>query len=245
MKAMILAAGFGTRLRPLTDQKPKALVEINGIPMLEILIRKLIRIDIRDIIINIHHLGELIIDFLKANNNFDIHIEISREQEILGTGGGLKKAAYFLKNNEPFLVHNVDIISDINVTDMIHFHYQQNNIATLAAMKRKTRRYFLVSENNKICGHVNKNNETRRIAKKSLSPFEELAFSGIHVISPHLLPHLIEDGFFSIIDVYLRLISAGHRVGVYRIDDCYWKDLGKPEHIKAIENDIQQGLIKI
>jgi NDP-sugar pyrophosphorylase family protein len=245
MKAMILAAGYGTRLRPLTDHKPKALVQINGLPMLEIVIRKLIDTGIRDIIINVHHLNEMIVDFLKANKNFGVHIEISREQEILGTGGALKQAAYFFENSEPFLVHNVDIISDIDLMDMVDFHHQQNNIATLAVMKRKTSRYFLVSEENIICGHVNKKNETVRIAKKSQHPFEELAFSGIYVISPQLLPELTEHGFFSIIDVYLRLIAAGHRIGVYRIDNCYWRDLGKPEHIKAVEIDIQQGLIKI
>lgn len=245
MKAMILAAGFGTRLRPLTDNKPKALVEINGTPMLEIVIRKFIKSGIRDIIINTHHLGEMIVDFLNANNNFGVHIDISQEQEILGTGGGLKKAAFFFENNEPFLVHNVDIISDIDLPDMINIHCQQKNLATLAVMKRKTSRYFLVSEENLVCGHVNKKNETTRIVKKSSRPFEELAFSGIHVISPHLLHELTENGFFSIIDVYLRLITAGHRIGTYRIDECYWRDLGKLEHIKAVEIDIQQGLINI
>ncbi|MBD3288855.1 NTP transferase domain-containing protein [candidate division KSB1 bacterium] len=243
MKAMILAAGYGTRLQPLTDNKPKALVEINGIPMLEILIHRLIKANFREIIINVHHKADMITEFLQARNNFDIRIEISQEEEILGTGGGLKNAAYFFDDDEPFLMHNVDVISNIDLREMLELHRGSRNIATLAVMKRATSRCFLVGNDNLIYGHVNKKKKKTRLAKPAPDKTEELAFSGIHVISPDMLSQLSENGFFSIIDIYLRLITTGHHIGVYRIDGHYWKDLGKPDHIRQVEADLRQGKI--
>ena len=144
MKAMIFAAGLGTRLKPLTNDKPKALVTVNGTTLLELTINKLIQHGFNEIIINIHYFGNQIIDFLKSKNNFNISITISDESELLlDTGGGLKKTAYFFNDNKPFLVHNVDIVSEINLTELYAQHLQSDAIATLAVKNRKSSRYFI------------------------------------------------------------------------------------------------------
>lgn len=244
MKAMILAAGFGTRLRPLTDAIPKALVKINGTPMLEILIRKMITSGIRDIIVNTHHHAEMIIDFLIDHNNFGINIQISHEvEEILGTGGGLKQAAHFFDDQSPFLLHNVDIISNLDFSQMFDAFNHNDYIALLAVMNRVTKRYFLAGDDNLIYGHVNKKTQTTRLFRMDDNQVRETAFCGIHLISPRLLEHLTTDGYYSIVDVYLQLINEGYKIGAYSIDHCYWKDLGKIEHIRDLEADIAAGKI--
>ena len=243
MKAMILAAGFGTRLKPYTDHKPKALIKINGTPMLELLIKKLISFGINDIIINVHHFAEKIIAFLKSKNNFGINIQLSIETQILGTGGGIKKAAYFFENGQPFLVHNVDIITNVDLNEFYRQHIEKKHLATLAVKKRETSRYFKVDQYNLICGHVNKKNNIARIVKQPTGTTHALAFSGIHIISPQIFPFITKQGFSSIVDVYLKLIKAGYTIGVYRMDDCYWKDLGRIENVKEVEADLVDGVL--
>ena len=189
MKAMIFAAGLGTRLKPLTDNTPKALLPINGKPMLEHVILKLKNAGFDQIAINIHHLGDQIIDFLAANNNFGIQIYISDERDyLLDTGGGIKHAAPFLQGDEPFLIHNVDIISNIDLRALYNHHLETNPLATLLVSKRKTSRYLLFNKENKLCGW--RNRETGEV--KSFYPYfdpnqyNEYAFSGIHVLSPKI-----------------------------------------------------------
>ena len=155
MKAMIFAAGLGTRLKPLTDHMPKALVPVAGKPMLEHVIEKLKASGFNEIVINVHHFGNQIIDFLKEKDNFGIQIWISDEtEELLDTGGGIKKAAHFF--DEPFLVHNADILSNVNLKDLYEFHQASKNDATLLVSPRKTVRYLLFNEENRLCGWVNK-----------------------------------------------------------------------------------------
>ena len=166
MKAMILAAGFGTRLKPYTDYKPKALIEINGTPMLELLIKKLIKIGVTDIIINIHHFADMIIDFLSNKRYFGINIQLSVEQQILGTGGGIKKAAYFFDDGDSFLVHNVDIISDIDLNEIYMQHTSGHHLATLAVKQRNSNRFFIINQENLICGHVDRIKNEERIVRK-------------------------------------------------------------------------------
>ncbi|MBN2010503.1 nucleotidyltransferase family protein [candidate division KSB1 bacterium] len=244
MKAMILAAGFGTRLRPLTDNCPKALVQVAGITMLERLIRRLTHFDIRDIIINVHHLSDQIEEFLHRHKNFDIHIELSHESEILGTGGGIRQAAYFFDDGQPFLVHNVDILTDLNLSDMLHFHESHQNMATLAVRHRTSSRHFLIDEKQQVCGHADHLKNIRRVVVPGAEPLHEIAFSGIHIISPKIFQHMPISGFFSIVDVYLKLAEQGYSVGVFQMDDYYWRDLGKVETIRAAEKDFIGDLIE-
>jgi NDP-sugar pyrophosphorylase family protein len=231
MKAMILCAGLGTRLRPLTNDRPKALVEVRGRPLLEIALERMRSSGIRDVIINVHHFADMILDYLKAQDNFGMHIEISREDVLLDTGGGLKKAAWFL--DETFILHNVDVISTIDLDRMVQYHMQHQGLATLAVQDRPTSRYLLFDEQLRLCGRragMNGNLEMVRPANAS----QALAFSGIHVISPAIFPKIAEEGVFSIITSYLRLASRSERILAFRADEYQWKDLGKLEDVAAL-----------
>ena len=161
MKAMIFAAGLGSRLKPLTDTMPKAMVPIAGRPMLEHVILKLKAAGFTEIVINIHHFGDQILDFLKANGNFGLTIHISDERELLlDTGGGVRKARPFFENSdEPFLIHNVDILSDVNLKELYDYHLQSGAVATLLASRRKTSRYLLFDMDKRLCGWINKDTE--------------------------------------------------------------------------------------
>ena len=252
MKAMILAAGLGTRLRPLTDDRPKALVTVAGRTLLEIAISRLRSIGVREVIVNAHHYADMISEYLKANHNFGIRIEVSREDELLDTGGGLKKAAWFFQEsgngvaaNEPFLVHNVDVISNIDLASMLRFHNDHTALATLAVQQRETSRYLLFNKEGQLCGRRKSHpSPTESDAPQphlaSGSP-EALAFSGIHIISPRIFPKLTEQGAFSIIDAYLRLAAEGEKILCFHADGSYWRDLGRPDSIAHAALDIASG----
>jgi NDP-sugar pyrophosphorylase family protein len=257
MKAMVLAAGLGTRLRPLTDTRPKALVQINRKTLLEITLARLQSFGIREVVINVHHFPDLITDFLKSKNNFGMHIEISREEDLLlDTGGGLKKAASFFQQDgtvkdEPFILHNVDVVSNVDLRQMLDFHEQQNALATLMAQQRSSSRYLLFDDDLVLCGRrFEKENKTEWAcptgrdcppprARKSKN-LQTLAFSGIHIISPRLLNMISEEGAFSIIVTYLRLAAAGERILAFRDDRSYWRDLGNPESLAQAESDLRE-----
>jgi NDP-sugar pyrophosphorylase family protein len=247
MKAMILAAGLGTRLRPLTDNRPKALVEVAGRTLLEITLSRLRSFDVREVIINAHHFAEQILDFLKANNNFGMRIEVSREDLLLDTGGGLKKAAWFFLEDPgaleaPFILHNVDVISTIDFRRMLQFHADNHALATLAMQERKSSRYLLFDEQHQLCGRRFTKDQKDEIARTS-QQVEPLAFSGIHVISPRLVAMMIEEGAFSIIDSYLRLAAHGERILAFRADEYYWRDLGRPENLIKAAEDMKQNVL--
>ena len=252
MKAMILAAGLGTRLRPLTDDRPKALVEINGRTLLEITLSRLRTFGVHEVIVNLHHFGDMVVDYLKKNENFGMTIEISREDVLLDTGGGLKKAAYFLAKNsrhpeEPFIVHNVDVLSTIDLQRMVQFHDQHQALATLAVQDRKTSRYLLFDERHQLCGRRFADDKEPELIRSSLvqsaQQLQALAFSGIHVISPRLLAMMTEAGAFSIITTYLRLAAQGEKILAFRADEYYWRDLGKPENLAQAAQDLKQKVI--
>jgi NDP-sugar pyrophosphorylase family protein len=246
MKAMVLAAGQGTRLRPLTDHRPKALVEIGGRALLEITLSRLRAFGVREVIINVHHFAEMIVEYLKANGNFGMRIEVSREEVLLDTGGGLKKAGWFFLEDvaqwdEPFLLHNVDVISSIDFDRMVRAHKERRALATLAVQERETSRYLLFDERLQLCGRragLEKEAEVVRPAQK----LQALAFAGIHVISPRLLPMMSEEGVFSIIATYLRLAAQGESIMGFRADQYYWRDLGKPDQLRQAEEDYRQKL---
>ena len=234
MKAMIFAAGLGTRLQPFTNNKPKALVEVNGHTLLETAIKKIIHAGINEIIINVHHFAQQIIDFVNVNDNFGIDIHFSDEtQQLLDTGGGLKKAAWFLKGGEPFLVYNVDILSDIDVRHLINYHKENKVLVTLAVRDRKTSRYLLFDKDFILCGWQNVKTGEKKIArdKPGLIPF---AFSGIHIIEPAIFNLMPEPGRFSIIDVYLKLAKE-YRILGYDHSLTQWLDLGRIENLKEAE----------
>lgn len=242
MKAMVLAAGLGTRLRPLTDDRPKALVEVAGRTLLEITLTRLQSFGVAEAIVNVHHFAGLVIDYLKAHNDFGMRIEVSREELLLDTGGGLKKAAWFFlddgeNENEPFLLHNVDVISSIDLGGMIQAHKANKSLATLAVQKRESSRQLLFDERGQLCGRRAGRDREPEIVRAAPN-LQPLAFSGIHVISPRLLKMITEDGVFSIIDTYLRLAAQGEGIAAFCADEYYWRDLGKPENIKQAELDL-------
>jgi mannose-1-phosphate guanylyltransferase len=241
VKAMILAAGLGTRLRPLTDDRPKALVEVAGHTMLEIALSRLRSFGVRDVIVNTHHFADLIIEYLKANNNFGMHVEFSREEVLLDTGGGLKKAAHFFLDSdhlqEPFILHNVDVISTIDLGRMIRFHSEHDALATLAVQDRATSRYLLFDEQGQLCGRRAGRDGKAELVRPALDT-QALAFSGIHIISPRLLSKMDEEDVFSIISTYLRLAARGEKIVAFRADEYYWRDLGRPENIVQAAEDL-------
>jgi NDP-sugar pyrophosphorylase family protein len=248
MRAMILAAGLGTRLRPLTDDRPKALVEVAGRTLLETTLRRLASYGIREVIVNVHHFADMVVDYLKKNNSFGMRIEISREEVLLDTGGGLKKAAWFFLEeghaDEPFLLHNVDVLSTIDFRRMAEFHKQHRALATLAVQDRKTSRYLLFDEQNQLCGRRAGRDQEPEIVRLSKQT-QALAFSGVHVISPRLLPMMAEDGVFSIINSYLRLAGQGEKILAFRADEFYWRDLGRPENVAQATEDVKQQVLQI
>ena len=242
MKAMIFAAGLGTRLKPLTDTMPKALVPVAGKPMLEHVINKLKNAGFDEIIINVHHFAEQIIDFLQASNNFGITIHISDEtNKLLDTGGGIKKAAPFL--NEPCLIHNVDILSNTDLKALFDYHLKSGNDSTLLVSPRKTVRYLLFNEENRLCGWINKDSLQTKPEGFIYQPDiqKEYAFSGIHVISPNLFQEMDDKwtGKFSIMDFYLQTCKD-MQIGGYAKEDLRLIDIGKPETLAQAADFIHQ-----
>lgn len=231
---MIFAAGLGTRLRPLTDNMPKALVPVAGKPMLERVILRLKDAGFNDITVNIHHFGEQIMDFLRANNNFGAEIHISDERDkLLDTGGGIKNARHFLDGNEPFLVHNADILTDIDLAAFYRHHVESNAEATLLVSQRNTARYLLFNDTYNLQGWINKS--TGEVKPEGFSyqegSYQELAFGGMHAISPSLFRYMESEqwtGKFSIIPFYLSVCKQTHIQG-YPLQGFRWFDIGKPE----------------
>lgn len=242
MKAMIFAAGLGARLRPLTDDRPKALVTVGGRTLLEITLTRLRTFGVDEVIVNVHHFADQIVSFLTANDNFGMRIEVSREDELLDTGGGLKKAAWFFleSGDEPFIVHNVDVLSTIDLARMVEFHRQQDALATLAVQQRATSRPLLFDREDRL---VRRGAQTgsETASESGTEPPQPLAFCGIHVVSPRIFAKLDETGAFSIVDAYIRLAAQGESIHAYRADGTYWRDLGRPQHLIEAERDLADG----
>jgi NDP-sugar pyrophosphorylase family protein len=238
MKALIFAAGLGTRLKPLTDTMPKALVPINGKPLLELVLQKLIASGFDEIIINVHHFADQIIDFVKQNNSFGVRIEISDERDaLLETGGGIKKASWFFNNGEPFLVHNVDILSNIDLKELYDYHLSHNGIATVVVSNRDTARYLLFNSNLRLNGWTNiKTGEVRSpFEMLDVSSCQRLAFSGIHVISPKVFDLMDSwNGKFSVIDFYLD-IAAKETIKGFVPENLNMIDVGKIDSLHDAE----------
>jgi len=241
MRAMVLGAGLGTRLRPLTNGRPKALVEIGGRTLLEITLTRLASFGVREVIINVHHFADMVVEYLKSRNNFGLRVEISREDDLLlDTGGGLKQAAWFFlgdpgRLDEPFLLHNVDVVSNIPLDQLVNLHREHHALATLAVQQRESSRQLLFDGENELSGRwVSGRDPEFARPTPNLKAF---AFSGIHAISPRLLPKITEEGVFSIIESYLRLAAAGERILAFRADEYQWRDLGKIEDLRQAERE--------
>lgn len=228
---MILAAGLGTRLKPFTNEHPKALAVVNGKTLLQRNVEYLLSFGIEDIIINVHHFAEQIYEHCRKNNGFGAHLSFSDEtNEVLETGGGLLKAAWFFKNHGSFVLMNVDVLTDLNLTKMIVSHLRTTPVATLAVSQRETSRYFLFNESGMLCGWENIKTGERRISRKT-NHYVPKAFSGIQVISENIFDLIDFSGKFSMVDVYLRIAQTQ---SILEFDHTGQKfiDVGKPETLK-------------
>ena len=244
MKAIILAAGLGSRLKKLTIDKPKALIEVNGIAMLESVIMKLKNQGITEFLINIHYLGQNIIDFLSNNNNFGINITISDERkQILDTGGAILKARHFISGNEPVLVHNVDIISDVNINELLKYHNSNNCVATLCVRKRDSGRGLLFNKKMHLVGWTNIEKQEYKWVNKKLIDYNTFAFSGIYIIAPEFADLITQTGKFSIIDTWLE-IAKKNTISGYVDTSIVWHDLGTVEKINIAEDKVREEIRK-
>lgn len=245
--AMIFAAGLGTRLMPLTKEKPKALVEVAGHTMLEHVIRHLIKAGINDIVINVHHFAPKIIDFLRDNNNFGANIKISDEtQLLLDTGGALAKAYPLLKNYDNILIHNADILTDLNLTDMLAFHETTGSDATLLISNRQSSRYLYFDRNNmRLNGWANHKTGDTLPSDFSPNDYTGFAFGGIHIMRNSMLANLKKynsEDVFSIIPFYIDSCRKTKITGYYPNCQYQWFDIGSPEKLRYAEHSFIQQI---
>jgi NDP-sugar pyrophosphorylase family protein len=233
MKAMIFAAGFGTRLYPLTKTTPKALIKVQGKPLLDHCIYKLINLGIKEIVINVHHFAEQIIAYVNSNH-YPITVHISHEKKnLFDTGGGLKYAASFF-DKSPILLYNVDIISNINLVDLINYHKEKEAIATLVVRNRKTKRYLLFNELNKLIGWENIQTK-EQILNFPDQNYTALAFNGIHIIETEIFKYMPNKNIFSMIELYLE-VSKRRSIIAFEDSKSDWLDVGKIADLNYLNN---------
>ena len=236
MKALIFAAGLGTRLKEYTSDKPKALVQLAGKPLLQHVIEKLMAHQITDITINVFHFADQIISFLENHpfSGTQIHISDERE-ELLDTGGGLKKAELFLAGSEPILIYNVDVISNLDLNLLENDHRASGSLATLVVRQRETSRYLMFDQHFQLAGWKNFSNGETIISREDIfSGAKPFAFSGIHIVQPKIFKLISEEGKFSIMNLYLRLAQTEAIKG-FVDTSTIWMDLGKPEQLQLAE----------
>ena len=238
---MLLAAGLGTRLRPLTDHTPKALVEVGGIPMLERTALRLIEAGADRLIVNTHHLGEQIERYVESRDGWGVEVRFSRETELLlETGGGLAAAAPLFRREAPFFLHNADILTDLPLTAMYAAHSAAGDtLATLATMERPSSRHLLFDDRG-LLGRADTGRDLEIRVRDADGPVRRLAFAGVHVISPRIFDRVTERGVFSILDPYLRLAGEGERILPFRVDGSLWLDIGKPEQLDEARRTVAE-----
>ncbi len=235
MKAFILAAGLGTRLQPLTNTKPKALIEIAGKTLLELTISRLVSYGIKQIIINVHHFADQVKSYLKEKNNFGIDITLSDERkQLLDTGGGLKKVSWYFDDGKPFLIHNTDVLTNIDLGQLINYHKSEEQIATLAVQKRKSSRYFLFDNEKNLCGWENVMTGEKKITRTPKGQLQSFAFSGIQIAEPKMFNLMPNTEVFSIVDLYLS-IASNYRITYFDHTNSIFVDLGKKENLIEAE----------
>lgn len=227
---MILAAGLGTRLGDLTRDTPKALIDVAGVPVIERVATRLIDAGADHLIINLHHFADRIIEFVRSRDDFGVAVSFSHETEApLETGGGLLHAAGLIRREGSFYLHNVDVLCDVNLTAMYSAHVESGALATLAVNRRQTRRYLLF-DNGGLVGRMGGSGGGAEVHTDCVDPVP-FAFAGIHVISPALLDMITETGAFSIIDLYLRLVSERRPIGKYEMGGARWMEIGNPDRL--------------
>src|SRR4051812_28104539 len=233
MDAMILAAGLGTRLRPLTDHTPKPLIPVAGVPMLERVARRLIAAGADRLIVNTSHLSEQIEAFLAERDGFGVAWQVSREPGTpLETGGAILQGAPLFRGDAPFFLHNADILTDLPLAAMYRAHQQADPLATLAVMERETSRHLLFDDRG-LLGRTDAAKGLDLRVRDAVGEVRKLAFGGVHVISPRIFGLLTGSGAFSILDPSLRLAAAGETILPFRVDDSTWVDIGRPEQLQA------------
>lgn len=240
MKAMLLAAGIGARLKPLTDQKPKALVEVGGMTLLERAIRHVARYGAEEIILNVHHFAGQIEQYLEERGNFGVKIILSDERDrLLDTGGGLKKAAWFFEGGAPFLVYNTDVLTDLDLGALYRSHLASGQLATLAIRSRPSSRCLLFDADKKLVGWRNRQTGQTRWCGTENAEAAEYAFSGIQVFDPHIFSYFPEEEVFSLVELYLRAGASG-KVSGYLHDQSIWMDAGKFEDLAMAEDLVKK-----
>ncbi len=230
MEAMILAAGLGSRLVGVTEHTPKALVEVGGVPMIERVARRLIAAGADRLIINISHHADQVEAFVVSRDNFGVEVVLSREESPLETGGGLLRASPLFKRDAPFILHNADVICDVDLRTMYGEHMASRALATLAVNHRQTSRYLLF-DGMGLCGRYDKRSGRGAEVHTDCENVSQFAFGGVHIISPKFLDMITETGSFSIIDTYLRLAGQGEHIVSYDMGSCVWHDVGTPERL--------------
>ena len=232
MEAMILAAGLGTRLKPLTDDTPKALVPVDGVPMLERVALRLVDAGADRLIVNVHHHSDQIERFIASRGGFAVDVSISVEEEApLDTGGGLLFAAPHFRRSESFLLHNVDVLSDLDLRAFYEVHERSGALATLAVRSTEAERYLLMSDDGSFCGYGSRSAGDRRCGHSGDQAVHPVEFCGIHALRPHVFDLISERGVFSIIYVYFRLAEEGYDVRLHDIGDTWWIDIGTHESL--------------
>jgi N-acetyl-alpha-D-muramate 1-phosphate uridylyltransferase len=241
MDGMILAAGLGTRLRPLTDETPKALITVGGVPMLERVARRLIAAGVDRLIINVHHHAEQVAEYVARRDGFGVDVRISRERDRpLETGGGLLHAREHFRGDGPFLLHNVDVISDVDLAAMTAAHEASGALATLAVHERPSSR-FLRFDRDGLQARVDERDGSVDTARPARGDTRDRSFAGIHVVSPAIFDLFTEDGAFSIIGPYLRLAGAGHRILPHDITGTLWLEVGDPDRLEAARRFLRRS----
>jgi NDP-sugar pyrophosphorylase family protein len=234
MKAMILAAGFGTRLGDLGRTTPKCLMRAGDRTLLELVIENLKGAGVDEVVINLHHLAERIEKFISERGDFGLRVHLSKEERILGTGGGIKHARAFLEGGECFIVHNADVFSELDIGALVKFHRAERPIASLAVMERPGTRQLLFDDAGKLCGWESRENNEPSMIGSPAQPHRR-AFSGIHVLSPDIFRFMESDeGEFSIIRSYIAAARAGFPVREYAMKEAYWIDVGTPERLEEL-----------
>lgn len=232
MKAMIFAAGLGKRLRSITERIPKALVDINGKSALQLAVEKCTEYGFDDIIINVHHFAELVDDEVKRLNKAGFRISVSDEREkLLENGGGLYKAREFF-GQDPFLLYNVDIISDLDLSSLFNLHLEKKGLATLAVRHRPGKRFLLVDKEGQLRGWRNISTGEEILAGVTDAGLSEIAFSSMHIVEPEIFNYM-KAGIYSMIDLYLNL-AGEHNIYTLKHDEGYWIDVGTPESLDFV-----------
>jgi len=238
---MVLAAGIGSRLRPLTENTPKALLKIGDVALLEIIVRRLVKAGADSLIVNTFHLAEQVEAFLKSRD-LGAPVAVSREAELLETGGGLKQASWFFDDDRPFFLHNGDVYSEVDLARMYRSHIDSGALATLAVSERPTERHLLFDLSGRLCGRQSLQ-DGRQWAAQPVAHARPLAFNGIAVLNPAILARMTENGVFSILKTYLRLAGAGASILSFRSDEYYCRDIGTAAKLAEVRSRAQaQGL---